>query len=204
MTSEMKNLITLFENGQTKGDFTVNGTLVSNQPGSGVGSIAIGTDAGAGPTKQETRAVAIGYEAGNTGQQTESVSIGNKAGLSGQRVFSVAVGSNAGSITQQASCVAVGAEAGKNVHGFGGGKAIAIGGGAGKETQGVSCIAIGYEAGKTLQHAYSTILNATGSVLNSTAGSRFYVAPIREEAHGIGVGKLKFDPITSEITYSTT
>jgi len=200
-TSEMVRLLKLYNDGKTEKNFTVNGTLVANQPGSGVGSIAIGTNAGSGTIKQGDYSIAIGPEAGRYTQSSETVAVGYNSGLLNQKTLTVAVGAQSGMTNQQADAVAIGGRAGNDNQAT---KAVAIGGGAGRFSQGSSAIAIGFEAGKTSQHANSILLNATGAELNSNGTSRFYVAPIRGVAHGIGVGVMKYDTVTKEITYSTT
>lgn len=84
-----------------------------------------------------------------------------------------------------------------------GGYSIAIGHLAGYTGQGENSIAIGRLAGYTNQDAGTIVLNATSATLQTTNPDRFYVAPIRGEAHGIGIGVLRYNTTTKEITYST-
>jgi hypothetical protein len=162
-------------------------------------SVAIGGQAG--NKTQGDNSVAIGFEAGNITQGINCVSIGGQAGNDTQGDNSVAVGVVAGSLQQGENSVAIGFSAGFGQQGI---NSVAIGNSAGQNSQGNTAIAIGNFAGETSQHASTIILNATGSALNSDDTVRFFVKPIRDEALGIGVGVMKYNPITGEITYSTT
>ena len=53
-------------------------------------------------------------------------------------------------------------------------------------------------------YSNSIVINATGAFLDTTAANSFVVKPIRGIAHGLGVGVMKWDSGTYEITYSTT
>ena len=181
----------------------------------GADSVAVGENAGG--SNQGGSAVAVGNSAGSVSQSTGAVAVGQNAGATTQGIYSVAVGQNAGQITQGISAVAVGINAGQITQGAGcialgdtagndnqGNNAVAIGNSAGRNTQGQFAVALGYQAGNSNQHSNSIVLNATGDIVNSDGTNRLFVAPIRGVAWGIGVGVLKYNPNTYEITYSTT
>lgn len=96
----------------------------------------------------------------------------------------VAIGNLSGTFSQGANAVAIGANSGQN-------------------NQGYNSVAVGYLAGQSNQHSNSIALNASGIPLNPNQ-SGLFVNPIRGVDHGIGVGILKYDPGSNEITYSTT
>jgi len=126
--------------------------------------------------------IAIGTEAGETTQGTQSIAVGYQAGQTSQGGNTVAVGYQAGLTTQSSDSIAIGTQAGET-------------------TQGTQSIAVGWRAGRISQHDNSIILNASGSVLNSEAASRFYVKPIRAIASGGSV--LTYDDSTGEIMDTT-
>jgi hypothetical protein len=68
---------------------------------------------------------------------------------------------------------------------------------------GTNSIAIGRDAVANSSTNNSITLNGTGTAITANQAGLF-VAPIRGVAHGIGVGVLKYDTTTFEITYSTT
>jgi hypothetical protein len=142
-------------------------------------------------------AVAFGENAGQNSQGWESVAIGPNAGKNTQGNFAVAVGTGAGYSSQHDLSVAVGKTAGWQTQGQ---AAVAVGTNAGYDGQGANAVAIGYKAGETSQHANSIIINATGSALNSSGTSRFYVDPIRNAA---GDSILQYNAATKEVTYGT-
>ena len=171
---------------------------------------------GAGLYEQDISSIAIGLNAGQVSQGLAVTTFPNPAG------GCVAIGLNAGQTSQRAFSVAIGSQAGMS--GQGGatlGGAIAIGAQAGMISQGDYSVAIGYNAGRTNQGAYAVAVGAnigltvpqhentvclnSGSAGYDTEGTgRFYVQPIRGIAHGIGVGRMYYDPNTNEVSYSTT
>ena len=156
---------------------------------------------GAGSVNQGSEAIAIGPNAGAVNQGSDAIAIGLEAGDDAQGSNAVAIGLEAGRTSQGSGAVAIGPNSGGDSQGT---DAIAIGESAGNDNQGENAIAIGNSAGTSNQHDNSIILNATGSALNSDGTDRLFIAPIRDEALGIGVGVLKYNPTTKEITYSTT
>jgi hypothetical protein len=148
----------------------------------GAFAVAIGCQAGA--TAQSNNAIAIGEEAGEGYQGDEAVAIGRLSGATTQGIFAVAVGSAAGSHKQGQYAVAIGNAAGATNQGQ---YAIAIGNQAGYTSQGANAIAIGNQAGYTSQAANSIILNASGSQLNNSTVSGFFVNPVRTNGTDINL-----------------
>lgn len=191
-----------WDKGNSDGLASINSIAIGNLAGhitQNSNTVAIGLEAGY--QNQGANGVAIGQKAGRLNQQSETVAIGNTAGQTTQGVSCVAIGNAAGNSSQGSNAVAIGRSSGTSSQGS---AAVAIGYAAGSTSQGAAAVAIGQTAGQTSQHANSIILNATGSALNSTGTSRFFVKPIRGVAHGIGVGRLVYDSTTGEITYSTS
>ena len=189
------------------------------------GAVAIGSGAGqdrqdwntiaigqqAAQTFQGSGGIAIGYRAGRTNQGANAIAIGLNAGQGTQGQNAVAIGFGSGNVQQQSAAIAIGISAGQSGQGTNaiaigrssgntsqGQRAIAIGENAGQGTQGQNAVAIGTLAGQINQHTNTIILNATGSALNSSVASAFYVAPIRQvEPPNL----LGYDPTTKEILY---
>lgn len=191
------------------GNFSLTGRLANTS-----NSISIGYQSG--NVGQKANTIAIGIYAGNLNQQSQSIAIGAYAGYNYQNDDAVAIGSNAGYSNQQAS-IAIGSNAGYENQAYysiaigknsattnQGVRSIAMGAFAGSQSQGSYSIAIGSQAGSNSQHTNTTILNASGSLLNSDGTNRFYVAPIRGVAAGKGVDMLCYNSTTHEIYYSTT
>ena len=177
----------------------------------GSASIAIGS--GAGQDYQGRQSVAVGYHAGWSYQESQSVAVGCKAGQTSQGSQSVAIGHQAGQLSQNTQSVAVGQEAGQNYQstrsvavGYRaaetnqGSQSVAVGYQAGQDNQSSNAIAIGYQAGKTDQHTGSIIINATGSVLNSTSDNSLYIKPIRPITSS---NLLHYNATSGEITTSS-
>jgi hypothetical protein len=206
------------------GDLDISGRLASNSSiirigleasiySPGGNNIAIGY--GAATDTQGPSAIAIGNQAGTNLQSSYSISIGRQAGYFEQKSYSIAIGDQAGLDNQDLYSIAIGLQAGQNVQGF---NCIAIGNRAGFQGQVANTIAIGYHAGYSyqdfnaiaignnagagLQHANTIILNASGSVLNSTGTDRLHVRPVRGVASATPV--LVYDTANYEITYNTS
>ena len=160
------------------------------------GGVAIGH--GAGYNTQGIAAVAVGQVSGFQNQGDKAIAIGKGSGSSAQGTMAVAVGFEAGKTLQTASGVAIGNSAGYTNQEGG---AIAIGPYAGYTSQGQTAIAIGQYAGRTSQHDNSIILNATGTDLDSTGTSRFYVKPIRAAAVASNV--VTYNATTGEVLNSS-
>lgn len=161
-------------------------------------AVAIGLSAG--NSSQGSNAVAVGLSSGNSAQGNNSIAVGNGAGQTSQGGNSIAVGISSGNSSQGSNSIAVGRSSGNSSQGN---NAVAIGIFAGQTSQGESAVAIGNRAGQTNQHANSIILNGGGTAFNTDGINRFFVKPVRGVAHGLGVGVMKYDPTTGEITYST-
>ena len=160
------------------------------------GGVAIGN--GAGYNTQGISAVAVGQVSGYLNQGDKAIAIGKGSGSSGQGTMAVAVGFEAGKTSQTASGVAIGNSAGYTDQEGG---AIAIGQNAGYTSQGQTAIAIGQYSGRTNQHDNSIILNATGSDLDSSGTSRFYVKPIR--AATVASNVVTYNATTGEVLNSS-
>ena len=160
------------------------------------GGVAIGN--GAGYNTQGISAVAVGQVSGFQNQGDKAIAIGKGSGSSGQGTMAVAVGFEAGKTSQTASGVAIGNSAGYTDQEGG---AIAIGPYAGYTSQGQTAIAIGQYAGRTNQHDNSIILNATGTDLDSSGTSRFYVKPIR--AATVASNVVTYNATTGEVLNSS-
>lgn len=63
---------------------------------------------------------------------------------------------------------------------------------------------LGYGAGRNIAHGNQIVLNGSGADFDPNSNNGFFVKPVRGVAHGLGVGVMKYDPTTGEITYSTT
>lgn len=173
---------------------------IGNQAGTNLQSsysISIGRQAGY--IEQNSYSVAIGDQAGFDNQNLYAIAIGLQAGQNGQDFNCVAIGNRAGYNSQYANTIAVGYHAGYSFQDF---NSVAIGNNAGYTGQGTNAIAIGKNAGATLQHANTIILNASGSVLNSTGIDRLHVRPVRGVASATPV--LVYDTANYEITYNTS
>ncbi len=173
----------------------------------GNGSIALGVRAAnVDGGSQGDNAISIGNRAiRESGQGADSIAIGTFCAYEGQEPNSIAIGNrccrgipNKGQQTQNS--VAIGTFAGYHTGNL---NSISIG----LNTDAVeNCITIGTRA--RLEIPGSIFLNANTSsggiqtITGTTPG--LYINPIRGVAHGLGVGVLKYDPLTYEVTYSTT
>ena len=157
----------------------------------GISAIAIGYEASS--NVQGHSAIAIGYWAaadGATSQGSNSIAIGKESAFAGQGTSAIAMGYRSGKTTQGTSAIAMGYQSGFTSQGA---QSVAIGFESGKTNQGARAVAIGKLAGQTNQHDNSIILNASGSALNSTSASSFYVKPIRTATE-----------VSNVVTYNST
>ena len=78
---------------------------------------------------------------------------------------------------------------------------IALGYGAGLSNQSSFAVALGAYAGQTNQSNNTIVINASGSALNTTTASSFYINPIRQATNPNGgpVGSLWWNSGTSEV-----
>jgi hypothetical protein len=157
-------------------------------------AVAIGFEAG--KTNQKTLATAVGYAAGSLNQSEYTVALGFNAGAASQGLQAIAIGSQAAQSSQSSGAIAIGSDAGQYSQGN---LAVAIGLAAGQTNQGYRSIAIGYAAGLSNQAGNSIVISANGTVDSTTAG--FFVDPIRNTSSG---NVLYYNPVTKEITYSTS
>ena len=79
---------------------------------------------------------------------------------------------------------------------------IAIGSNAGSSGQGANAVAIGAYAGQTNQGANTIVLNASGSAVNGTTASAFFVNPIRSTTPQAGF--VYYNSNNYEVVYSTS
>lgn len=172
----------------------------------GQGSCSFGSNAG----QQSLGAfgIAFGNTAGRYAAGAYSVAIGYNSGtgVSGGTAHgsnAVAIGYNSCNIGSGASSIGIGNGAGAS--GLLGSSAIAIGTNSASAGSGNYAICIGALAGQTTAQANSIVINAMGTTaINTTGTSRCFIAPIRGQALGIGVGVMYYDPATYEVSYSTT
>lgn len=190
------------------GDLTVVDTLVVNQNQvrcgknagislQGGGCVAVGQSAGA--ENQQKNAVAVGAKAGEVEQN--GIAIGAASGRQNQELAAIAIGLSAGNSRQGKNAIAIGSSASTSLQGGG---AISIGLNAGNLSQGKQSIAIGTNTASNFQPNNQIFINATGGALNGISAGACYIAPLRGLPHGLGVGVVKYDPLSFELTYSTT
>lgn len=177
----------------------------------GFQAIAIGTQAGitsqcanavaigvlAGSSNQTTGAVAIGICSGFTGQGACAVGVGAFTGRDDQGFAAVAIGSGAGCLTQGNQGVAIGRVAGATSQSCNG---VAVGAYAGRFNQGVAAVALGACAGTCDQPNNTIIINATGTILNTTTANSLTVDPIRNDANNT-TNALYYNTTTKEVTW---
>ena len=189
----------------------------------GIDNILIGSNAGVNTSTTTNYVIGIGNYSAAGGAGNGSISIGGTAGTQNAGNESINIGSEAGRFYNnsvegyecinigrlagrnqpKAHCVNIGRQAGQNNNSD---DAINIGNEAGKARSGLSSINLGKFANQTngTTHNQAIVINATGANVPSVANDTFVVKPIRGVAHGLGVGVMKYDPATAEITYSTT
>jgi|TARA_R110000744_G_scaffold114976_1_gene215036 hypothetical protein len=180
---------------------TLNATGVITGSGLGLNQLIsaniVGTIIGAGASASNpTGAAILGNSAVTTG--IGAVAVGDSAGASQQ---SVAIGPSAraiglfGQSIQSGVAIGLSADATQNY-------AIAIGDNA--MVQGQNGIGIGELANVQFGHSRSIVLNATGSLLDSTAQDTFHVKPVRNAgASGLPAGfqQVAYNPTTGEFVY---
>jgi hypothetical protein len=170
--------------------------MFSGATNQGASAVAVGYSAGS--NTQGANATSVGYLAGAIAQGVSAVALGDNAGYQNQANAAIAIGAGTGQFSQGIGAISIGGGAGQNSQANG---AIAIGAGAGQFSQGASSIAIGVIAGQTSQHANTTIINASGSALNSATTNALYIAPIRDDQSGVGSRvAVYYNQITKEMT----
>ena len=166
---------------------------IAGRTSQGADAVAVGNIAGT--TSQGSHAVAVGYAAGSTGQGASATAVGNGAGQTSQNAYATAVGRQAGQTSQGNNATAMGNQAGQynqrffcTAIGHAAGvynqsltdddsRSVAIGADSGLTSQGIHSIAIGHFAGHNSQPNQSTVLNASGIVVNGVANG-FSVRPV--------------------------
>jgi hypothetical protein len=144
----------------------------------------------------------IGKSGSKTGQSEQTIAIGDRAGETGQNSLCIAIGQQSGQNDQEGGAVAVGVQSGRETQGA---FSTAIGYRAGEDKLGLNAVAIGRGASALGGgFAKTIVINASGGDLNPTADSRCYIAPLRQVAHGIGVGIVFYDVATKELSVSTS
>lgn len=155
------------------------------------------------------KSVSIGYRAGAINPGIGSVNIGNEAARGSvsytDSQYSINIGHVAGRTNPKEHCINMGSGAGYNGTSI---QAINIGREAGNSAAGAGSSSINLGAYSNqingTKHNQAIVINATGANVPSVANDTFVVKPVRGVAHGLGVGVMKYDPATGEITYSTT
>ena len=145
--------------------------------------------------------VAIGYRAVKDGGINVSVVLGSEAGRQGDITHGVVMGYSSCRFGTTNNIIAIGKTAHYNGTDNNG---ICLGERTGFSGCGDHSILIGTKAGEGGKFDRSIVLNATGAQVNATSADSCVIKPVRGVAHGIGVGVMKYDPTTGEITYSTT
>jgi len=59
-------------------------------------------------------------------------------------------------------------------------------------------------AGAVLDHSGAIVISADASAPVVSTDVGLFIKPVRGVAHGVGVGVMVYDPVASEMTYSTT
>ena len=149
--------------------------------------------------------VDLGLSAGNSSVANNRVSVGAGSGQTLQNTNAVAIGSLAGNSNQSATgtggAVAIGAGAGQTDQSSAG---VGIGLNAANSRQGRNSIAIGANAATSTQPANQVCLNASGLAFTGINIGATYINTLRRLDNGSGAGNVTFDPVTFELTYSTT
>jgi hypothetical protein len=192
-------------NGISNSNNVMIGKLVGGNRVVGSDNVFIGTDVSRYPNNSINNNVMIGKQAGSGCETGNNVMLGYGAGQNNYSgAFNTSLGYRAGLANNSNRTVNIGSEAGFS-RTSGEDHAICIGTETGKARSGEHSIQIGYRANHNTPTPYQRVivLNATGTALDSTASDTCKIAPIRGVAHGLGVGVMKYDPATSELTYST-
>lgn len=195
----------------------------AGQTTQGTQSVAVGYNAG--NSSQGANSVAIGYNtvtaansvaigSGSTTAGSASVAVGRNsvASSSGNSIAigdtakggtnGVSIGTNAGGSTPNASSVAIGVGAGSNISNG----SICIGFNASTSAGGnltTNSIFIGNAAVSTTAIANSIVLNSTGTAINPSTASAFYVNPVRNTGN-VGLAPMYYNTTTKEIGYDSS
>jgi hypothetical protein len=130
--------------------------------------------------------VAIGANAGQTGAGIDSTCCGNGAGNINVGIGSCSFGLNAGASRQANGALALGANS-------------AV------DRQGRSSIAIGnLSANGTPQPDNQICINSSGLAFTGPNPASCYINQLARRDNGSGNGNVSYDPVSKELTYSTT
>ena len=141
------------------------------------------------------------YTALTTGTNNIAIGYGTFDALT-TGIGNIAIGSEAcGKLTTAQKTIAIGRDALNNATTVSGAVCIGYRAGYNTTTAGTDSIAIGNSAGFTTLSNNTIILNATGSTMNTTGASRFYVKPIRNSSSSAQL--LYYDSGSGEIVYAT-
>lgn len=208
--SEVSNNLLTSNNDASFGNVDITGNLNINGDISAItfygdGSNLTGISSGGGATElvATNNLVSKLDTATSLTTGTRNIILGDLAGKSiSTQIDNVFIGHKAGNDAVISRGVAIGFEAGRTGMGQ---SAICIGQSAGRNNAGQYSIHIGFGAGNVGGNYSGCVVIVGGATtLNPDGANRCFIKPVRGVAHGIGVGVMKYDPTTSEITYSTT
>ena len=130
--------------------------------------------------------VAIGANSGQTGAGIDSTCVGNGSGNINVGIGSCSFGLNAGASRQANGACAIGANS-------------AV------DRQGRSSIAIGnLSANGTPQPDNQICINSSGLAFTGANPASCYINQLARRDNGSGNGNVSYDPVSHELTYSTT
>lgn len=207
---------TLTYNGST---LLLNGTVISMGGGSGVTGAQGPTGQKGDTGMQGPTGSPASFPNGNAYSQyiywkpsssawvpelTDKIHIGPSAGQTSQGSSAIAIGALAGQGVQGARSIAIGNFAALNNQAN---DSVAIGAFSATNGQGADSVAIGYKSGTNginAQPANSIAINASSTELNNPTSGSLVINPIRNINNSGLVGKLLYDPTTSEIIYDNS
>ena len=129
------------------------------------------------------------------------VAIGANAGTT-SGIDSTSVGHNAGNIDQGTNTCAYGVNAGEQRQASGG---VAIGANSAVDRQGRSSIAIGnLSANPAPQPDNQICINSSGLAFIGANPQACYINQLARRDNGSGANNVSYDPVSHELTYSTT
>ena len=151
---------------------------------------AIGNNTGVGAG---VNTFAAGFNSGNNAGSNSyalGINTGNNTGVN-----QTSIGEAAGNNSEQSVCIGVNT-------GIGTFNATCIGNGAGSVGLGFNSVAIGTNASSTGGAADSICIVGDATTVNPP-NSGLFISPIRGVALGLGIGVMKYDPVSKEVVYST-
>ena len=153
-------------------------------------TFAIGNNTGVGAG---VNTYAAGINTGNSAAYTSfaaGINTGNNT--TGNQT---SIGESSGNNSGQSVCIGINT-------GIGTFNAVCIGNGAGSIGLGDNSVAIGTNASSTNGAADSICIVGDATTVNPP-NSGLFISPIRGVALGLGVGVMKYDPVSKEVVYST-